>query len=91
MNPHRSLNIRCINETEARTARWIKPIRQETYSVSILHFEVLSVRLGNIGSCQARKIVSVEENWHRRYSTRFYDGLNYDLQQACSSLRMAFR
>ena len=51
MNPHRSLDIWRINETEARTARFIKPISQETNSVLPLHFQVFSVCLRDIGSC----------------------------------------
>jgi hypothetical protein len=40
------------------------------------------MRLGYIGSCQARQIVSVEENWHWCCSTVSSDGLDRNLHQA---------
>ena len=70
MNPHRSLDIWRINETKARTARFIKLIRQETDPVLPLHFQVFSMCLRDVGRCEAREIVSVEKNWHWRCSTR---------------------
>ena len=31
------------------------------------------MRLGNIGSCQSREIVSVKENWHWQYPIHFFE------------------
>jgi hypothetical protein len=60
--------VRRINEAERRAALLVEPVGEEFYSILILDFEILAMRVRDIGGRYSFHIVAVHEDRHRKRS-----------------------